>query len=246
MNQKCSICQGMLQVCKINHFYYECVECNSQFMKDSSLNLEVLDHYFVNIEKGLEIDKRHYDRMMKKLTTFAIFAKIMEFDAIYCVGGGFPKLESYLRTPRIKVFDLAAEHYARHVSLFKKVYDCTSHISYQKHVVNENTNFSEDILNKITPETNNLVTFVHFWEHLTPNIFHNMLDHIENMRRDTLGYLVYQPDPAVARDSSWFHYGGQDHITLITSSTMRKLLKERGFDVIYSETYADDMLHIFY
>ncbi len=252
MNSTCPICGGTLGEGRLNDDYLECTRCHTQLKKESVLNLTEEPKYFNNVEPDLVADKKHYDDMLERLARkprffnrLRRFRKTATFDEVYCMGGGFPKLESYFTSRRIVIFDLAAEQYVRFIDLFRRIYGSSAELDYRKYFIFENTSIYDDVLSKIEPSKKALISFVHFLEHVTPRILLNVLGDLKRARREGMYFMIYQPNAAAAQDREWHHYGAHDHITLIPLDTLVKKLGDEGFEVVYASRFSDDMLIIF-
>jgi hypothetical protein len=252
MNTTCPICGGTLGEGLLNEEYLQCRSCKTQFKKESALNLTEEAKYFDNVERDLLGDRRHYDGLVADLSRhpriFNRFSGIClkkGFDEIYCLGGGFPKLESYFKTRSIIVSDLAAEQYGRFTDTFRRIYGYEGGLEYRKYFIYEDTSIYDDLLSKIDPGKRVLISFVHFLEHVTPVVIRNVLRDLKKARRKGLTFMIYQPNAAAAVDRGWHHYGAADHITLIPIDAMRALLSKEGFNILYSRAHSDDMFFLF-
>lgn len=192
----------------------------------------IREHYRDRAIQILDSDKPHYERLRKVLPDKDPGALEMEFDLCVSVGGGHPKLESLLNVERVRVIDGQANDYkSLHVE-YQSRYGSKLRVTYQQRWL------APERLFPAKSKSPDLVTFVHFLEHQTPEEITGYLNACADARVRSI--IVYGPNIAKAKDLDWIHFRPQDHRTFLTLEAIRELMQFAGYSVESAFEFSDD------
>lgn len=237
----CPSCDTGLREFMINGDYFVCPFCETLFRKsEESIRPEeacIKESYRERAITILNSDKTHYEGLYCNPFIVEKFRiPLLNRDWILSIGGGHPKLESYLRPKRIEVCDLFPEVYLETIDDFRQIYNYGGLIQYHR------VSVDGAFLPAVPDYGHGLITFVHFLEHLdydqTIQVLRNLPPHMDA--------VIYGPNSEkkpMSRD--WIHMRPQDHLTLIPLKRMREILSAMGYTIRYDTMYSDDMLIFF-
>jgi|GEM_PF-7114589 len=238
----CPSCQSRLRESLVNENYLVCPSCETLYRKrDESVTPEdntIKESYRERAISILRSDKAHYEGLYCNPFIVEKFRiPLLNRDWILSIGGGHPKLESYLSPKRIDVCDLFPEVYLETICDFRQIYNYDGLIQY--HRVRVDGTFLPAVPERAR---NGLISFVHFLEHLdydqTIQVLKNLPPHM-----DTVIYGPNSEKKPMSRD--WIHMRPKDHLTLIPLKRMREILLAMGYTIRYDTMYSDDMLIFF-
>lgn len=250
MENKCSICGSIYGnlIPSIHHNYLQCTFCGTQLVINKYDEFNIEDHHLTI--KTLQDDNKHYDTVVKRFKmhdrTRAFPEEIhTKFSATFCIGGGFPKFETFFDTQKIFVYDMYADQYKGMEKEFRDIYNYSGELYYTLYTLDDKANLYNDLLCRVPKDNKNyMVTFIHFLEHLSPTKFHKLLAECALAENTNIHFLIYQPNISIADKPEWFHYA-EGHNTFVPPYTMNKILESLGFKIIFTSTFVDDFCTIF-
>ncbi|MBW1784915.1 MAG: hypothetical protein JRL30_29755 [Deltaproteobacteria bacterium] len=186
----------------------------------------------------LNSDKTHYENLYCNPFIVEKFRiPLLNRDWILSIGGGHPKLESYLKPDRIDIYDLFPEVYLETLDDFRQVYDYYGTIQYHR------VKMDACLLpNASLDSQNGLITFVHFLEHLN---YEQAMQILKNLPPNT-DVVIYGPNSEKKPMSpDWIHMRPKDHLTLIPLKSLREILSAMKYEIRYETPYSDDLLVFF-
>lgn len=221
----------------INPLYHELEDGILEKDYISPFEDEIITHYDTNTPTHLKNDLPHYKGLIHFLQINFPTLLNKKYDQIYAFGGGLPKFESFLNCSKVKIFDGIANIYGQFEEIFRELYNYHGSMEYEKTIINS------ELLKRVDYdfEKNNLITFIHFLEHQT---LQDVKDLMLSLPKDT-DVLIYGPNVATAKDTSWIHFRPKDHNILIPLAAQVKMLEEMCYEIIYSISYSDDLLIYF-
>lgn len=239
----CPSCQCELRGSLINENYLACPCCETFFRKrDASISPKedrIKESYRKRAITILHSDKTHYENLYCDpfiVDKFRI--PLLHRDWILSIGGGHPKLESYLKPESIDICDLFPEVYLETMDDFRRLYNYHGTIRY--HRVQIDASFTPP-----TPDNtkNGLITFVHFLEHLT---YDQAIQVLRNLPPNT-DVAIYGPNSEKKpMGHDWIHMRPKDHLTLIPLKKFRQILSAMDYQIKYDTAYSDDLLIFFH
>jgi hypothetical protein len=238
----CPSCDIGLREFIINENYLVCPCCETLFRKsDESISPKeacIRESYRERAITILNSDKTHYENLYCDPFIVEKFSiPLLDRDWILSIGGGHPKLESYLKPKRIDICDLFPEVYMQSMDDFRRLYNYDGVIQY--HRVKIDGAFTPPV-----PEAtqNGLITFVHFLEHLE---YDQAIQVLKNLPRHT-DVVIYGPNSEKKpMGREWIHMRPKDHLTLIPLKRFRQILSAMKYEIRYDTPYSDDMLILF-
>lgn len=249
----CSICgKEEFQTFPTNNDYQYCTYCNMVVRKEFPTEIgysnynNLTEEFFKSM---LQSDLIHYKQMFdsfKENKLFNITLQKRMFNTIYAFGGGFPKLESYLKSDDIIIYDVCKDNYLNNLELFRTEFDCKRDIEYRDFLLNIEDDEFLNTLNSIDKDSHDLITFVHFLEHLKPDLFAKTIKDLSKFKNNSnhKTFLIYQPCVRMDRDGRWFHWN-KEHSTFLPLETYVRFLRENDFDVHFVRPYSDDLFIVF-
>lgn len=238
----CPSCGSQLRESLINDNYMACPSCETFFRKQAeTVSPEeegVKESYRERAISILYSDKKHYEQFYSNPFIVEKFRiPLMNRDLILAVGGGHPKLESYLNPKTIEICDLFPDVYLEALEQFRSVYSYDGEIRYHRVKIDES--YSPPV---IRDGGSFLITFVHFLEHLD---YQSVSKVMGNLPGNT-DVAIYGPNPEKKPiDHDWIHFRPADHLTLIPLKRFRDLLSDMGYVINYYTAYSDDLLIYF-
>ena len=144
-------------------------------------------------------DIGHYERLNSD-DRFKKLKPSLNINTVHSFAGGHPKLESLFNPQSIIVYDANADLYQKESKLFCQKYNYDiDKIEYVKCFVDV------DLIKSITYNKQDMVSFVHFLEHLS---IENAFDLIAAVP-DGIPILIYQPNAERAKTEGWCHFHEQ-------------------------------------
>lgn len=250
----CIICNNQLKEYQNRSEYVGCDTCHYVIKKEKVNNVDMNKQVYENITQQhsqilnlLNSDKKHYDDMFSYFNNRKDCPlKDLSFDKTYAFGGGFPKLETYLNTHDINVYDLCHTGYSSFIQDFRSIYKYDDKLDYNYFCLTDKDYFLNLLNSDIDKTSSDLLTFVHFLEHLDISLFIDTIKTLKKFKEDHKNktFLIYQPCFNFGRDSNWCHWH-VEHVTLPTYEFIYEFLENEGFEVIFGSSYSDDMLFVF-
>jgi len=240
LNSLCPHCNSKLEN-SVNEDYIRCNNCFSHFKKEEAYiepdDIIIKDHYIDDLLNILESDKNHFDKFFNFNRTSRVKLIYSLKERIISFGGGFPKLESYLKPKLIKVYDLFPKLYSSNIEQFRNIFDFNNKITFNKLKLDENS------INDVKIEEKDLITFVHILEHFH---YDQIVNIFKNLPKNII-VIIYSPNSGrqPTMDKNWLHFVGRDHITLLTLNSMVELIERLGYNVVINYTYDCDMFIVF-
>jgi hypothetical protein len=238
----CPSCHTGLREFIINENYLVCPCCETLFRKwDESISPKedcVKESYRERAITILNSDKMHYENLYCNPFIVEKFRiPLLNRDWILSIGGGHPKLESYLNPARIEICDLFPQVYLETIDEFRRLYNYYGDIHYHPVKIDAAFTFPAPA------DTNKgLITFVHFLEHLE---YDQAVQVLENLPRQT-DVAIYGPNSEKKpMDCDWIHMRPKDHLTLIPLKRLREILSAMKYEIRYDTPYSDDLLILF-
>jgi len=240
---RCPSCETELRESFINEKYLVCPACEILFRKvEESVSPKkhsVKESYRERALSILKSDKPHYEGLFSNPIIVEKFRiPLLNREWILSIGGGHPKLESYLRPGRIEICDLFPEVYLKTLQAFRDLYNYHGKIRYHRVKV-------DGCFKPPTPKAteNGLITFVHFLEHLDYDM---TLSVLRNLPRG-MDVAIYGPNSEKKpMDGDWIHLRPADHLTLIPIKKFREILSDLSYDIRYETAFSDDLLIFFH
>jgi DNA-directed RNA polymerase subunit RPC12/RpoP len=237
----CPSCHTQLRESLINDDYIICPSCEILFRKETtciSPTAPSLGNNYRN--RAMEIlctDRRHYEAFYSNPIIVEKFRiPLLYRDYVLAIGGGHPKLESYLRPKKIEVCDFFPEVYLELLDDFKVLYTYDGEILYRKQKVDATFSFPE-----LSAPEKSLITFVHFLEHMSYDVIIKLLKALPA----NTDVVIYGPNAeAKPMTKQWFHFS-QQHLTLIPLKRFRQIILDMGYRIKYETPFALDMLILF-
>ncbi|MFO7600037.1 MAG: hypothetical protein R6X27_09555 [Candidatus Desulfacyla sp.] len=237
----CLSCQTPLRESLINDDYMICPCCEILFRKEiKSINPtdpSLGENYRGRAIDILNADKRHYEAFYSNPLIVEKFRiPLLHKEYILAIGGGHPKLESYLKPKKIEVCDFFPEAYIELLDYFKELYAFDGRLEYRRIKVDGSYSYPD-----LSSPEDSLITFVHFLEHMNYDVIIKLL---EDLPANT-DVAIYGPNAEIKpMTKRWFHFS-QQHLTLIPLKRFRQIILDMGYIIKYDTPFALDMLILF-
>ena len=240
MDKTCYYCGGALtknNKCQVN--YLQCSGCNTFFSliePDYEYDGgELREFYKTKIQDMHRRDHAHYMRF-RGTDEFKHIASY-QFGTIFAFGGGVPKLESGLTFDKIISYDLNSDLYMGVMDEFSVMYNI------EKQRIDLRSDFVNfQLIRGMEYGPNDLITFVHFLEHLTPPDFVSIMDAIPV----GVNVLIYQPEASKARGPGWFHFNDKQHLVIMELAHMITFFQDwYNIEIITKRYNSDDLFLVF-
>lgn len=205
--KKCIVCNGTKFKPHMFRTEYDvCNDCGLVVKRGSfTTQLDISEIYGKRhgseLKSQLKADKRHYMRFFERCYCYQFTN--FKFNKIYSLGGGFPKLESFIDHTEIHVIDVCSDNYKNYIDDFRLIYNYKKPITYHEYWYDETTTLNESMLSMYTGK-HNLITFIHFLEHLNPDVFDKLFQELLDYRGNAT-FLIYQPNCNDTRKKDWCH-----------------------------------------
>ncbi|MBW1780219.1 MAG: hypothetical protein JRL30_05725 [Deltaproteobacteria bacterium] len=237
----CPSCQFGLREFLINTDYLACPHCETLFRKrEESIDPReacVKESYRERAIEILRLDKGHYEAFYSNPVIVEKFRiPLLYKDYVLAMGGGHPKLESYLKPKHIEICDYFPDVYLETLDYFRELYDYHGHIGYQRIEIDGSYSFPD-----LPSPANSLITFVHFLEHLSYEPTVRLLKILPS----NTDVCIYGPNSEIKpMGKNWFHFSPQ-HLTLIPLKRLKEILLDMGYLIKYDTAFGQDMLIFF-
>lgn len=237
----CPSCQSELRESLICKNYLACPYCETLFRKkEESINPRencIKESYRKRAIDILNADKGHYEAFYSNPVIVEKFRiPLLYKDYVLAIGGGHPKLESYLKPKKIEICDFSPEVYMETLDDFRVLYNFYGQIEYRRIEIDESY-----LLPVLPDAANSLITFVHFLEHLDYELIVRLLEILPS-KTDVCIYGPNSETKPMGKD--WFHFSPQ-HLTLIPLKRFREIVLDMGYIIKYDAAFAQDMLIFF-
>jgi hypothetical protein len=225
-----------------NQEYNKCIKCGTVIVNSESNGAQydsddMVSLYASRIDRYTKRDVGHYSKLTG-YSWFKDFKNKHSFDTIFALGGGFPKLESYLNTKKIISYDMMQELYASKSDIFLSNYPTENkEIIFEKQCVNA------DFIKGLKAKQTDMISFVHILEHFKQETIIDFLDAVPT----NVPVLIYGPEITSAGNrGNWYHFRKDEHLTLFSIDYLTQYLKEKfAVNIIFRCKYVDDMFFVF-